>query len=253
MRDKEFDQLFNAKLNDFEVEPSAEVWQNITGELNGKKAKRSVIPYLSIAASIVVLASVSVWFFNRTPEKVEQHPVKLVKHTKPVKQQPNVVIAEAAPKVNATSGDVAISKPSVPARIRRQNNQAQTTENIKQETNITLDPVVKKPEQFLTIVPAEKVPVLEPAVSVNAVALNVATLTDHPVENIEKQTDAINTPTQEKAPVKKRAGGLGSFINTIIAAVDKREDKLIEFTDAANDEGSRLTGVNLGILKIKKQ
>jgi hypothetical protein len=57
----------------------------------------------------------------------------------------------------------------------------------------------------------------------------------------------------EKAPVKKRASGLGGLINTIVAAVDKREDKLIEFTDANNDEGSRVTALNLGIFKIKKQ
>lgn len=256
MQDKEFDQLFNSKLNDFEVEPSAEVWQNIAGELSGKRAKRSIIPYLSIAASIVVLASVSIWFFNQTQEKTDQHPVKMVKRTKPVNQQPDFGITETAPNINIASSDVAISKPKIAggsARIRQQKIENQTTEKIKEETSITPDLVAEKPEQLLAIVPAEKMPVLKPAVSANDVALSAITLTDHPVENIEMQTDAASIPSVEKAPVKKRAGGLGGLINTIVAAVDKREDKLIEFTDAGNDEGSRVTGVNLGIFKIKKQ
>jgi hypothetical protein len=46
---------------------------------------------------------------------------------------------------------------------------------------------------------------------------------------------------------------LGGIINTIVAAVDKRDDKLIEFTDNDDDDGSRVTAVNLGIFKIKKQ
>lgn len=256
MQDKEFDQLFNSKLNDFEIEPSAEVWQNIAGELNGKTAKRSIIPYLSIAASIVVLASVSLWFFNRTTEKPYQHPVKMVKRTKPVKQQPDVGIAETAPNINIASSDVATSKPKIArgsARIRQQKIENQTPEKIKEETSITPDVAAKKPEQLLAIVPAEKVPVLKPAVSANEVALSAITLTDRPVGNIEKQSEATSVPSAEKVPVKKRVGGLGGFINTIVAAVDKREDKLIEFTDADNDEGSRVTGVNLGIFKIKKQ
>jgi hypothetical protein len=256
MRDKEFDQLFNSKLNDFEVEPSAEVWQNIAGELDGKKAKRSLVPYLSIAASIVVLASVSLWFFNQTQEKPDQHPVKMVKRTKPVKQQPGVVRPETAPDINIASSDVAISKPNiahVPARIRQQKIEIQTPEKMNEETGDIPGPVVKKTEQILAFTPAEKVPVLKPAVSANDVALRAITLTDHPVEDIENHTEAVNIPSVEKAPVKKRAGGLGGFINTIVAAVDKREDKLIEFTDADNDEGSRVTGVNLGIFRIKKQ
>ena len=42
MRDKEFDQLFTAKLDEFEMEPSPAVWQNIAAELDGKKAKPAI-------------------------------------------------------------------------------------------------------------------------------------------------------------------------------------------------------------------
>ena len=58
---------------------------------------------------------------------------------------------------------------------------------------------------------------------------------------------------KKKPAAKKRASGLGGIINTIVAVVDKRDDKLIEFTDSENDEGAKVTALNLGIFKIKKQ
>ena len=44
---------------------------------------------------------------------------------------------------------------------------------------------------------------------------------------------------------------LGGLINLVIAKVDKREDKIIEFDESDEDE-SNLTALNLGILKIKR-
>jgi len=40
-------------------------------------------------------------------------------------------------------------------------------------------------------------------------------------------------------------------VNFVIAQVDKREDKLIEFTES--DEGTEVSGINLGLLKIKSK
>lgn len=253
MQDKEFDQLFNSKLNDFEAEPSAKVWQNIDRELNGKKARRSITPYLSIAASVIVLASVSLWFFNQKQEKA-QHPVKLVKRIKPFKPQTDTNESTAPVSIveerlnEAVAANIKIKTASGP-------NKPRVTEQAPQETTIALpEAISQKPEPVLANVPAQKAPVLQPAVPANSVPLSTGLLADNPVEYIEKPIDAgKDTPATEKSPVKKKAHGLGGLINTIVAAVDKREDKLIEFTDSDNDEGSRVTGVNLGLIKIKQQ
>lgn len=253
MQDNEFDQLFNSKLNDFEIEPSAEVWQKVNRELNGKKAKRSIMPYLSIAASVMVLASVSLWFFNQKQQKA-QHPVKLVKRVKPFKPQTDVNQSTARADISEEQ-----LKQGIVARVKIRtgsgSKRRQVTEQTPQETIIAL-PEAKdqKPEPVLAVVPVQKVPVLQPAVPANDVPLSTGLLANNSVEYIEKPIDSgKDAPATEKPLMKKRAHGLGGLINTIIAAVDKREDKLIEFTDANNDEGSRVTGVNLGILKIKKQ
>ena len=59
--------------------------------------------------------------------------------------------------------------------------------------------------------------------------------------------------TADKLPGKKRSiSGLGGLINAIVAKVDKREDKIVEFTES-NDDGALLSSVNLGLVKIKKQ
>jgi hypothetical protein len=49
----------------------------------------------------------------------------------------------------------------------------------------------------------------------------------------------------------KRVKGIGGLVNFVIAQVDKREDKLIEFTES--DEGTEISGINLGLLKIKSK
>jgi hypothetical protein len=49
----------------------------------------------------------------------------------------------------------------------------------------------------------------------------------------------------------KRIRSIASLVNFVIAKVDKREDKLIEFKDGV--EGSEVSGINLGLIKIKSK
>jgi hypothetical protein len=65
------------------------------------------------------------------------------------------------------------------------------------------------------------------------------------------QAAPVNKP--DAAPVKTRhkIHSLGDLINVVVAKVDKRKDKIIQFTDT-DDGDSNITGVNLGVIKIKK-
>ena len=46
----------------------------------------------------------------------------------------------------------------------------------------------------------------------------------------------------------------GGLINAVVGKIDKRKDKVIEFNDDDDDDdGATVTGVNLGIIKIKKE
>jgi hypothetical protein len=60
--------------------------------------------------------------------------------------------------------------------------------------------------------------------------------------------DEVN-PDETEVRGQRKIRSIGSLVNFVIAKVDKREDKLIEFKDS--DEGSEVSGINLGLVKIK--
>src|SRR3569832_2565389 len=103
MQDKEFDDLFHSKLGNFEVQPSAEVWQNIDAELNGKK-KNSIFPMLSIAASVLILLVAGILFI---PKK------GVVKHNKPDTN----VIAKTTPAAVKSENS---TKPATPSETQQE-------------------------------------------------------------------------------------------------------------------------------------
>ncbi len=65
------------------------------------------------------------------------------------------------------------------------------------------------------------------------------------------QVPVINK--QDTAPVKAKhkIHNLAGLLNAVVAKVDKRDDKIIVFGES-DDDDSNVTGVNLGIIKIKK-
>lgn len=257
MQDKEFDQLFNSKLNHFEEEPSAMVWDNIANELDGKKErKRSILPYLSIAASVIVIAAASVLFLSRDVKQEEDEPVKIVKETKPS----NSSTIQAVDSDNNTAiEDMGIAKVAVVNHVKRikpQQNMPKGVEKVIETAPVTTGAqLLEKPEPLMAAAPTEKLLPSQPVVPAIDVPLNTRLVLAANAEPTDAgQPDIIAGSTSPKhVETKKRARGLGGLINTVIAAVDKREDKLIEFADSENDEGTKVAAVNLGIFKIKKQ
>ncbi len=75
MQDKEFDNVFSSKLDNFEVEPSKAVWQGINDGL-GNNNRKKVLPFLGIAASIIVLIAAGIVFFTQRTTVVKSHAVK---------------------------------------------------------------------------------------------------------------------------------------------------------------------------------
>src|ERR1700744_2349017 len=76
MQDKELDNLFHSKLDGFETEPSASVWENIDTGLTAGKRKRILLPLLSAAASIIVLVTAGILLAPRHVQDPPHHPVK---------------------------------------------------------------------------------------------------------------------------------------------------------------------------------
>jgi hypothetical protein len=256
MQDKEFDGVFNSKFEDFEVEPSPMVWDNINAELGDKKTKGTIMARLSIAATIVVLFTAGILFLQK--DKAVDKPIKSdklaankvkqelsIKTDKPVKKQDKVIIAIKPSDQIASNG-------------------AHRLKNISPVNKVTVpvvQPIINTQVQPQTINPDNKQ--LIAAVPNPASTHVMATVPDNDVKLASVQTNApverpivmASADNQETAPVKKRGiHSFGGLINVLVAKIDKRQDKIIEFTDSDDDDAeSNITGVNLGLVKIKKQ
>lgn len=253
MHDKDIDALFRSKLNEVEVEPSAKVWTNISRSLKDDSRRKSFMPLLRIAASIILVLSAGVFFVLRDKKINRVDPKNGLITKQPVKKHEPVQQIAAAPVVSKAYSNKNIQqhrklKGQPKQHIIITHNIAASA--IKADTN-TVETIAAKqvpqPDKVSLINP------ITPAIAVAPVKPDANALVQA-TPNVITQPVALanNTYQEQPEPVKRRGiHGLGSLINAVVASVDKRPDKLVEFTDT--DEGDRLTGINLGIIKIKKQ
>src|ERR1700761_7748044 len=94
MQDKEFDGLFRSKLDELEVEPSANLWGDIDAELSSGKRKKLLV-ILSMAATLIILCTAALIF-------MQKDVVKPVKHN-------NIAKNDNAPVINK----IKIAKPEI--------------------------------------------------------------------------------------------------------------------------------------------
>ncbi len=256
MQDREFDDLFRSKLDGFETEPSANVWAGIDAELSGKRRKKTLTPFLSIAASIIVLVAAGVLFIPEKGKVTGKHPVQN-------KVAKTALAPVVSPKVKSPSDPVLKSQAGTLNETTLAGNHVRS----HSKTNKDL-PAQQSPEPVKAIETKNQpelaaIPRKEPEV-IDAVAPDKSTqiaIKQPMAETIAFKTKppvpAVEMPTADKqdelaAKPGKKLRSLGDIINAAVAKVDKRKDKFIEFSDT-DDNGSTLTAVNLGIIKIKKR
>jgi hypothetical protein len=267
MQDKEFDDLFGSKLDNFEMEPSAQVWQNIDAELDGKKKKGSFFTLLGIAASIIMLIGAGILFM---PKKVannsNQHKNDKLAHNhvkptviKPENKAPvNVQPVKAAQVADAKVPAKPIERAHHPKKIetpvtpaKEDNQLIAKAEPVKQE------PVKPDEQPVLAAVPDQK----NEAKNTGTQPVEIAVTAKQPEEI---KTPAVQTQqpvlasaqpavAKENKTVVKRRGihNIGDLVNLVVAKVDKRHDKLVVFSDTDDDE-STITAFHLGAIKIKR-
>jgi hypothetical protein len=259
MQDKDFDKIFNSRFEDFEAEPSPKVWKNIADKLEGKKDKRSWWLYLNIAAGIVVVFTVGLLFMQKQTKPEQHHNYANLLHRDAAKS------AEETPTTPIVQSASVIADRTSTGKVSSNNNNRHT---ILSTINKKAVPVVNKvnyivkdeqPEKtnqlsvIQTVAPATipiKVKPITPDAQLTPKTIDVLASTP-----AERPVVIASAEEQEAGPEKKHGiHNLGGLINALIAKVDRRQDKLIEFSDSDDDDAeSNLTGVNLGLIKIKKQ
>ncbi|QEC75801.1 hypothetical protein [Mucilaginibacter ginsenosidivorax] len=259
MQDKDLDKLFQSALNDYEIEPSAEVWTGITGELDAGKRKRVWLPYLSIAAAAVLLITAGVLFIPKEVKTINPKKDGLAGVSHPI--QPKTV----AGPIQATQPETSAGKQPEKALAAPANSLAAISiHKPNKKAVITAIPVTAEPARDIAK-PADQQPVL--ASATNKQEVKVALQPDTVTRIFPKHIDetpvfaGIKSPVaptevatiKPTVPVKKhKIRSLGDVFNVMIAAVDKRKDKIIEFSNTDEDDAT-ITGVNLGIIKVKKE
>jgi len=251
--DKELDDLFAARLDSFEVEPSANLWQNIERELDGKPKKKSIIPTLRIAAGIVVMLSIGLIFLRKQEPVKNQLPKKIAKvelqkqdpsktQIKNLDDKNSMLLLSAKNKVVKTASlkvKIFTAKIFIQPKLKVEENTTQSLAQVK--PNEELEDSKKKLSQPQIA--------LVPDASISLKPKSETTLQLKPIVKPPEQL-AANTTMKIK---HKRIRNIGDVVNLVMAKVDKREDKLIQFTDSDDGDESTVTGINFGIINLKKE
>lgn len=256
MQDKEFDDLFHSKLRNFEVQPSAEVWQSVDAELKGKKS--NVFLMLSIAATVLILLTAGILFI---PEKgtVEHNKrdSKIVAKEKPLvvksgnnqtviklDKKPEQLVDIETPLKHTTKVNQSGKKGDIVQRKQASQPIAEPETVNANEPPLIAATGTKKPDEVVTQEPIE----------LTDASMTVKKAADNSAINLPSQPAlALTQSAKTVKPVLKKHGihSFGDIVNIVIAKVDKRKDKLIQFSDSDDDE-SVISAVHLGALKIKR-
>jgi hypothetical protein len=242
MSDKDLDKLFQQRFDTFEAEPAADLWNSITAKLEDKKGKKKSYPvFWMAAASVVIVMSAGLWFY-RPVEVIKLHAKSddQVIADKPVERILNPADS-VSPDISGHENIVSGKRKLAGIRSSKNKNNLikshQENEAIP-DKKVSADHIPIKPvEQEINLLAQSKT-VLNPGDKVQPILL------------VKADNESSGTEIKTEAP-HKRIRSIGSLVNFVIAQVDKREDKIIEFRD--DDEGSEVSGINLGVVKIKSR
>ncbi|SKB90200.1 hypothetical protein [Daejeonella lutea] len=248
--DKELDKLFQQRFADAEFQPSAEVWGKIASKMDQKqKVKRTFPVFWMAAASVVAVIGAGLWFYR---------PVEVIRlqgtQQEMVENTPEDVVTDIAtgervmdhvhPEIKgfdfsklAASEDKSYETP-VAVTIQERSSESSP----KQEVIAANSSRRNVPEAVQS-----RKEVKVPRYDGDQSQLDV-TKPDM-IASADVVKEDLSAEPEQVAP--KRIRSVGSLVNFVISKVDRREDKIIEFKDG--DEGSEVSGINLGLIKLKSR
>ncbi|MGI4022803.1 MAG: hypothetical protein ACRYFA_14965 [Janthinobacterium lividum] len=258
--DKELDELFQSKLNDLEVEPNEMVWNNLTDQIShNKNKKKSIVSVLKIAASIIVMISVGLLLLQKNNTLVKKTVPNRITKAK-LEQQKSVV--EQTENIKSDEPMLLLSDKNKEVKTARQSKSSSKKRVIILAPNVTSELKLTDEMLVANIQPEKKNNTIAASLITSRIVVVPDTSTRFSIKAGDEETVAAivkpqNLPAKNSTPavVTKRKGirSIGDVVNLVMAKVDKRQDKLIEFTDSDDGDESNVTGINLGIISIKKE
>ena len=233
--DKDFDKVFHEKLYSMEIEPADSVWEGISQQLNRTK-KKSSFPILWLAAaSMAAVVGVGVWLSS------QKEPMKL---TGTVGSDIEERSVQPAPE----PGLGADKHSKISSLVKERITQLQIPKSIarhKKKENLEVTSIrAVVPAPLATFEENEPLVSSEDTGSKPEIHTTIAAKKTQALAFTEPEV--VNEESQVK---ERKIKSLGSLVNFVVSKVDKRKNKIIEFEDG--DEGTMVSGLNLGLLKFQ--
>ncbi|WP_256011323.1 hypothetical protein [Desertivirga xinjiangensis] len=238
MSDDNFDKLFKDKFSAFEGEPSGAVWKQINSKLQGKNDRKFPLFWIA-AASIVAVLFAFLWLI---PSK---EPVKLYGAKKPsVEAQAPVVLEE---KLSAGLYREPV-KPSGDYKVISQPGKKRVQVTAKIPVRNRVGPDYKEGS---TLEDNESGDILTVTVGLPTEAGSLRETSIASADLLVLRDTSVTAPAVEEPRSKQKIKTVGDLVNFVVSKVDKRKNKIIEFSK--EDEGDVVSGLNLGVLQYKTQ
>ncbi|MCC8409714.1 hypothetical protein LJ707_12310 [Mucilaginibacter sp. UR6-1] len=261
MQDNELDDLFRNKLNGLEVEPSGNVWGNIVAGLDVDKKKKPLWAYISAAASVIIIATAGLLLMKQQEVKPENNTQRITK-VQPAKKVADVTKPAEQPVLaqNTEKSSAPVTTPVEEMRNEHSKKEKSAPAKLARVRATPLKPIAgikTKPILIAEVAQQPQQSISTPVLPDAAVTLSEKSISAEPEPFKTKPViiASAGLPQMQKTiaeqPEKKKRRGLGGLLNAIVSKIDKRKDKIIEFED--NGDGQRLTGINLGIIKIETE
>lgn len=238
MSDEELDEIFRRKLESYEDTPSAKTWANISNELRVSDQGRGRTNRIWMAAaSLILLISMGLLLIPKKPPVRLQATQVWEPEAEQRNEQPKVIavrpresksvvflqrLASIRIESDKHADDYKARGKAISENITHLSRIQQT------ELQTTSPTAVVKQEDTPQMLVDERVKVQMP---------------------VSEPVLALAEPEHEDAAVNKgKIKSLGDIVNFVVRQVDPRKEKIIEFTN--HDEGSSVSSINLGLLKI---
>lgn len=248
--DKELDKLFHQRFGEFEVEPSDMVWGKISNQIDHKGVgKRSYASFWMAAAGIVVVLAAGLWLYRPVEVIKLQGVVQLGEETKPA---PSIIgsdqEAESMPLDKEISSNLIAKDIQVPEKKTEESKvQIKSQEDVQPQMEEEVVIATTNKDKIPVIQELKPKVVIPPSDSFDKVGEG-----DVYAQSLAKPDLTEGIPTDDTVITgQRKIKSIGSLVNFVIAKVDHRENKIIEFKDG--DEGTELTGLNLGLVKYRSR
>jgi hypothetical protein len=269
--DKELDGFFKSSFEDFEVEPSANSWDNITQKLDQKPAKKKFPIYWAAAASVAIVFGIGINLYQRPGEIIKLRPARGER----VASVTKVRILDKKEEAS-TEADLPMENTSSIKVNHMQSNTAQlvpksdhkevfASNNNNPEKNIFTDAtkalqnnvlnaerVTNKTQELAQTKPIKVRSVTEQILADEALK-NSKSMEILPgkVLTAQLKTDGYLEGDGTNPNRKSKIKSVGDLVNFVVAKVDKREEKIIKMSKTEESD-NEITGINLGLFRFKK-